>query len=771
MGENGLIKQAEKASQMHANSVASEGETIDALLQQLGTGSGQEENEGQGIIITSNVETRDGVKYIDLNFQISGLPTTFDEYAVQIYLGGNFFKFIDYNVVPEYSNEQLEEIFIEKYKDNTDWVNGGKITEKAKNEIIEQISSLFVKTVNMEITLPFEQSFRMFMWFDISEITDEESQLNAMGGLFQQALHDMYYCVFCDILGMEKYYTAEELEQQLVDVYKKYIDTSFNGTFEDVIAKYDITKDDIEAMAEQDGVTYELMLKSLLLEMCSQLISINVTVSNGDNFTPSLMETYSYEVTQDGEYTFTAELQDGSGRRGNTTVNITVSVIGVNLDKTSEKIYTNGTIQLTAIIEPNDATNKNVTWSSSNLSVATVDSNGLVTAVAPGNTTITVTTEDGVKTASCSLTVIDDILLEYKQNSMLTKTENTELTIGEDIVWIPAGFKVHEDSADVVDEGIVITDGTNEFVWVPVDDASFNAMFGASNTELALCGSTGVTTNYYSNLRVRSGDSSYYATTTPGTTSVTVNSSSVSGVKEPDLVVGSGVTGFFDASTSSTYYSQAGFTSTVAMAQAFVDDYTNMRASIAEYDGFYIGRYELTGTVENPTVKAGAVLTADSSQAGNWYGLYKACREVKKNDEYVTSTMIWGCQWDETMNWLKNTKFKGNESAVDSDSSSWGNYYDSTGNAAVMKENGTTKAYGSKQNTGYSEYWSANKIYDLAGNYYDWTQEAGDTSIRFLRGGGCGFSASLNPASSRNNNTPNYSGSIYSARATLYINL
>ena len=61
---------------------------------------------------------------------------------------------------------------------------------------------------------------------------------------------------------------------------------------------------------------------------------------------------------------------------------------------------------LIATVSPANATNKSVTWSSSNTSVATVSSNGLVTAVSPGTTTITVRTEDGKKTAICKVTVV-----------------------------------------------------------------------------------------------------------------------------------------------------------------------------------------------------------------------------------------------------------------------------------------------------------------------------------------------------------------------------
>ena len=56
-------------------------------------------------------------------------------------------------------------------------------------------------------------------------------------------------------------------------------------------------------------------------------------------------------------------------------------------------------------MQPSNATNQNVTWSSDKPEVATVDANGKVTAKAAGTATITVTTEDGKKTATCTVTV------------------------------------------------------------------------------------------------------------------------------------------------------------------------------------------------------------------------------------------------------------------------------------------------------------------------------------------------------------------------------
>ncbi len=78
---------------------------------------------------------------------------------------------------------------------------------------------------------------------------------------------------------------------------------------------------------------------------------------------------------------------------------------GVTLNQTAASLNIGETVQLTATVSPSTATDKTVTWSSSNNSVATVSANGLVTAHAAGAATITVTTNSGGKTASCTVTV------------------------------------------------------------------------------------------------------------------------------------------------------------------------------------------------------------------------------------------------------------------------------------------------------------------------------------------------------------------------------
>jgi uncharacterized protein YjdB len=83
----------------------------------------------------------------------------------------------------------------------------------------------------------------------------------------------------------------------------------------------------------------------------------------------------------------------------------TVPVTGVSISPATVTLSAGLTAQLTATIAPANATNQNVTWSSANNAIATVNANGLVTGVAAGSATITCTTQDGAKTATRSVTV------------------------------------------------------------------------------------------------------------------------------------------------------------------------------------------------------------------------------------------------------------------------------------------------------------------------------------------------------------------------------
>ena len=313
-------------------------------------------------------------------------------------------------------------------------------------------------------------------------------------------------------------------------------------------------------------------------------------------------------------------------------------------------------------------------------------------------------------------------------------------------------------SQDSVNHGLVIKDEqNNEWVWVPVDKGTLATMYEESSDEKTLCGTTGETavkTKLYSSTITIGKDSNTktITRTEPGTTSSPY-------YREPDLVVGSNGLSY-DA--KDTYYKTIlGKNGTKEeLAQLFVEDYKEMIESIQKYGGFYIGRYELS--------EAGVQKNQPTLTNTNWYNLYNACKDTKlQASDKVKTGMIWGCQWDVTCNFIAN---KGEQKSI-TDSRTWGNYNDSEGDAKVIvTENGTeTNKYGTKQNTGYSEYWKANNIYDLAGNCFEWTQEAGYTHYRAVRGGNYSYSGSSNPGSNRYDYDPALS-SGYGTRFSSHFN-
>ena len=257
----------------------------------------------------------------------------------------------------------------------------------------------------------------------------------------------------------------------------------------------------------------------------------------------------------------------------------------------------------------------------------------------------------------------------------------------------------------------------NQWVWVPVETPS--SLYTTVTAGQALSGSTGVKTTKYTNSEIISGK----------TRGLPGDESSYS---EPDILT--------LTMDDSACYATAGFSSFANMAENMKSDYEEMIASLEKYKGFYIGRYELTANGE----KTGA------TQNVNWYKLYKNCTTLAGGSK-VKTRMIWGLQWDATCNWLASSGFN------IINSTSWGNY-----------ENNTADGHGSEQNTGFSESWKANNIYDFAGNCYEFTQEASGSGSRVGRGGVYYDSGSRRPASFRDGYDPTSTDS-FGSRPTLYL--
>lgn len=144
-------------------------------------------------------------------------------------------------------------------------------------------------------------------------------------------------------------------------------------------------------------------------------LKANVTPENATNKTVTWSSDNTAVATVDasgkvtavapGTATITVTTADG-GKTANCTVTVTQPVNDVTLDKTTMDLFVDNGGTLTAKIQPDNASNKTVDWTTSNAGVATVDANGKVTAVGAGKATITATAADGSeKKAACEVTV------------------------------------------------------------------------------------------------------------------------------------------------------------------------------------------------------------------------------------------------------------------------------------------------------------------------------------------------------------------------------
>ena len=139
----------------------------------------------------------------------------------------------------------------------------------------------------------------------------------------------------------------------------------------------------------------------------SNAFNKEVTWSSSDISVATVSSDGTVTAKKKGVATITATTKDGN-KTATCVVNVkTVNVTGITLNKTTLNLVRNQTGTLSVTVLPTNATNKNYTWSSSDTTIATVSSNGVVTAKKKGVAIITVTTEDGNKIASCSVEVVN----------------------------------------------------------------------------------------------------------------------------------------------------------------------------------------------------------------------------------------------------------------------------------------------------------------------------------------------------------------------------
>ncbi len=313
--------------------------------------------------------------------------------------------------------------------------------------------------------------------------------------------------------------------------------------------------------------------------------------------------------------------------------------------------------------------------------------------------------------------------------------------------------------------GVVITDAAsreekvgNEFVWVPVDE--INDMAQCNQTDgTTLCNIQADPNDGHLYCSTHSNNTNIvgklYATSTGnnfGTENTTYNANS--GLREPANLSDSM---YGDKANSSKI---EGWTSTL-----YQEEYNKMIKSVAQYGGFYVGRYEmsLNSKTKNAESKYGAISSnASDADTNQWYGLYNKAKTYapEKNSDNtenasqkVVSSMIWGSQYDAMMNWMKGNKINVTSSSP-------------TDLSIGATSKNTTRVTGGANNGQTVSKDKLSNIYDLLGNSYERTQEALNTDYRVGRGGS--YNGSSAP-SNRYGDYPPLTGSRSGSRLTLYI--
>ena len=157
------------------------------------------------------------------------------------------------------------------------------------------------------------------------------------------------------------------------------------------------------------------------------------------------------------------------------------------MNPTSETIKVDETFTIVATVSPSNAGNKKVTWKSSNTSVATVDTNGKVTGIKAGTSTITCTTADGGKTATCSVKI--EAAADILPTSVTLNPTSKTVKVGEIFTVTPT---------------VLPSNATNK-----------NVTWKSSNTSVATVDSNGKITG------VKAGTSTVTCTTVAGNKTAT----------------------------------------------------------------------------------------------------------------------------------------------------------------------------------------------------------------------------------------------------------
>ena len=223
-----------------------------------------------------------------------------------------------------------------------------------------------------------------------------------------------------------------------------------------------------------------------------------------------------------------------------------------------------------------------------------------------------------------------------------------------------------------------------------------------------------------------------------------------------------------------TFPSNYGATSSNTSDDTLPSGITDETYDVKKYGGFYIARYE-AGIPEGDTTtsnKTGIPVSKKGAVVWTYidYTNAKSSAESMISNEYVQTGLITGTAWDTTCHFIEDYITTLNSVSTLKNSTYYGNYVNSTfkyinsSNEEVEKTSNSSV----KIPTGSTEYTKTKNIYDLAGNVFEWTNEA-SSSDRIYRGGGYGNYGVYNPVSYRGDGDPSVSNGNIGFRPRLYI--
>ena len=282
----------------------------------------------------------------------------------------------------------------------------------------------------------------------------------------------------------------------------------------------------------------------------------------------------------------------------------------------------------------------------------------------------------------------------------------------------------------------------DQFVWIPISHEQINNMYicqaktgDNGNCNIEVVNGEAKCTTHNSNLMAgRLYATTYGETFEQGYTEVYTPNT---GLREPDVVTGNSTGDGTDYDGDSEYLTQlssilgtTGYDTTENFKQSLQQEYNEVVKSVYENQGFYIGRYETSGMVDentNATVKSVAGTNTGISNV-TWYRMYAQQKKYAENKGLtsVKSTMIQGAAYDQVMKFVENGErpdgqpynIKTVENALHNRSYSDGPWQ--------------TAGLDYTDNTQYND--KVKNIYDLEGNVMTWTTETNSTYNRIYRG-------------------------------------